>query len=198
MQIHSVDLHRAAYRPEDFPRDQRPQFAIVGRSNVGKSTLINALLKRKSIARVSQTPGKTQAIHFYLINERFYLVDLPGYGYAKVSQSVRAQWGRLVTRYFETAEDLKLLFLLLDSRRVPSGEDHMMLELARSSAVGIELVLTKADKLSRNELIRSQKVVADDMGVEKEKVIPFSKLTRQGVEELWRPIIGWLEQKPAP
>ena len=107
MDIRSVEFYRAAYKPADFPNDKRPQFAIVGRSNVGKSALINAVLKRKAIARVSQTPGKTQAVHFYLVNERFHIVDLPGYGYAKVSKDVKRSWGELVRSYLDSAESLR-------------------------------------------------------------------------------------------
>jgi ribosome biogenesis GTP-binding protein YsxC/EngB len=128
LDIRTAVFHRAAYKPADFPRDGRPQFAVVGRSNVGKSSFINTLLGRKSLARVSQTPGKTQAIQFYLINDRFYLVDLPGYGYAKVPRAVVATWGDLIRAYFEQANTLKLVFLLVDARREPTDEDVMMRE----------------------------------------------------------------------
>jgi GTP-binding protein len=120
---------------------------MVGRSNVGKSSLINAVLNRKGVARVSQTPGKTQAVQFYLVNERFYLVDLPGYGYAKVPKSVARTWRELVTSYLETAEDLKLIFLLLDVRRTPGEHDLQMHQWARDlDGVDERIVLTKSDK----------------------------------------------------
>src|SRR5512133_3786591 len=132
MQVRSVEFHRAAYSPADFVRDGRPQFAFVGRSNVGKSTLINTLLNRRGVARVSSTPGKTQAVQYYIVNERIHLVDLPGYGYAKVSKSTRDEWAQLMEGFFAEAQSLGALFLLLDSRRDPTDEDAMMLELARS------------------------------------------------------------------
>src|SRR5215212_6364402 len=160
LEIHSVTFHRAAYQPADFPRDQRPQFAMVGRSNVGKSSLINAVLKRKSVARVSQTPGKTQAVHFYLINEKFYIVDLPGYGYAKVPKSVLATWGELVRGYLEASETLRLIFLLMDVRRTPGEHDRQMHEWARSIDIDERVVLTKADKLSTQQLVAARRDIA--------------------------------------
>jgi GTP-binding protein len=110
LEIKSVSFHRAAYQPGDFPRDQRPQFAMVGRSNVGKSSLLNAVVNRKGVARVSQTPGKTQAVHFYLVNDRFYIVDLPGYGYAKVPKSIKSSWAALVRGYLEEADALRIMW----------------------------------------------------------------------------------------
>jgi len=160
LDIKTVSFHRAAYKPEDFPRDKRPQFAFVGRSNVGKSSLINAVVNRKKVARVSQTPGKTQAVQFYLVNERFYLVDLPGYGYAKVSKTIMKSWGELVRGYLDTSEDLRLIFLLLDSRRSPGEHDLQMHNWARSAGIDEKVVLTKSDKLSNQELVKSRQRLA--------------------------------------
>jgi GTP-binding protein len=189
LQIYSVVLHRAAYRPEDFPHDQRPQFAVVGRSNVGKSSFINTVLRRNNIARVSQTPGKTQAIHFYLINESFYIVDLPGYGYAKVAKSMRAEWGTLIQSYFETADDLKLLFVLLDSRRTPSDDDQRVLEWAAGDDLPTRIIMTKTDKLSNNELAASRREIASTTGADPASLIAFSKMTRRGNDDVWREIL---------
>jgi GTP-binding protein len=188
VQVQSVAFHRAAYRPEDFVRDDRPQFAFVGRSNVGKSTLVNTLLRRKNLARVSQTPGKTQAVHYILLNERAYLVDLPGYGYAKVSKSTRATWGSLMKSYFESAETLRLFFVLLDCRRMPSDDDRIMFDLASSVGVPTQVVLTKADKLSRGALAQAQRKIAKELELDPHLVIPFSGETRLGVEKVWREI----------
>lgn len=185
MDIRTAVFHRAAYKPADFPRDGRPQFAVVGRSNVGKSSFINTLLGRRSLARVSQTPGKTQAIQFYLINDRFYLVDLPGYGYAKVPRAVVATWGDLIRAYFEQANSLKLVFLLVDARREPTDEDVMMREWMEAAERPWRLVITKVDKLSNNQRARSRQIIAEAMEPEAAP-IEFSKITRQGLDEVRR------------
>jgi len=192
LDIKSVSFHRAAYQPGDFPRDKRPQFAMVGRSNVGKSTLINAVVNRKGVARVSQTPGKTQAVHFYLVNDRFYIVDLPGYGYARVPKSIKSSWATLVRGYLEEADALKLIFLLLDARREPSGEDMRMHEWAVEAGIDEKLIMTKSDKLSRNQLAKSRAMIASETSVEPANVIPFSSVTKQGIEDVRREIAARL------
>ena len=150
---------------------------MVGRSNVGKSSLINAVLKRKGIARVSQTPGKTQAIHFYLVNEKFHIVDLPGYGYAKVAKSMSASWRALINNYLENAEHLKVMFLLLDARRTP-GE----------RGASPEIVLTKSDKLSNNELTKQEREIAAKLTIDPNVMIPCSVVTKKGIEDVRREI----------
>lgn len=192
MDIKSVEFARAAYQPGDFPRDQRPQFAFVGRSNVGKSSLINAVLNRKKIARVSQTPGKTQAVQFYLVNERFYLVDLPGYGYAKVPQSVKRTWGALVQGYIEANDALRLFFLLLDVRRIPSGEDLLAHQWARGIEAGERILLTKSDKLSNNGIAKQRLAIAGALAVDPEILIACSAETKRGIEEVRRAIASHL------
>ena len=192
MVIKSVAFHRAAYKPEDFPRDKRPQFAIVGRSNVGKSSLINAIVNRKGIARVSQTPGKTQAIHFYLINEQFYLVDLPGYGYAKVSKSMVQQWGELIRGYLDSAEDLRLIVLLLDARRVPGEHDLQMHEWTNDAGIDERIVLTKTDKLSNSQLLKRRTEIADELNVDAASLIATSAVTRKGIDQIRREMIARL------
>lgn len=176
---------------------------MVGRSNVGKSSLINALIGRKGLARVSQTPGKTQAIYFYLVNDRFYLVDLPGYGYAKVSRSVSAAWGDLVRGYLEGSQHLRTLFLLLDSRREPSEQDLQILEWMAWGERPWRGVMTKVDKLSNNELGRARRSIATTIGVPEGELIGFSKVSRRGVPEIWSAIEASLagrsrSEQPAP
>ena len=181
-----MTFSRAAYKPEDFPRDGRPQIAMVGRSNVGKSSLINAVVNRKAVARVSQTPGKTQAVQFYLINERFYLVDLPGYGYAKVAKSVSATWGELVRGYLDSSDALKQIFLLLDVRRKPGEHDLQMHEWARSIDIDERSLLTKSDKLSNSQLIKSKAEIAAELELEESSLIPVSVVTKKGIEQVRR------------
>jgi GTP-binding protein len=163
---------------------------MVGRSNVGKSSLINAVLGRKGIARVSQTPGKTQAIQFYLVNEKFYLVDLPGYGYAKVPKSMSRSWGELVRGYLENAEDLRVIFLLMDVRRTPSEQDLQMHQWARDlDIVDERVVLTKSDKLSNNELITSRRNIAKELELEDAQLIAASTVSKKGIDQIRREMI---------
>ncbi len=159
---------------------------MVGRSNVGKSSLINAVLKRKAIARVSQTPGKTQAVHFYLINEKFYLVDLPGYGYARVPKSVMRAWGDLVRGYLDSSDDIRLLFLLLDARRTPGEHDLQMHDWTQSAGIDARVLLTKSDKLSNNQLVKARADVAKDLEVDPAELIPVSVVTNIGIEQVRR------------
>jgi GTP-binding protein len=162
---------------------------MVGRSNVGKSSLINAVLKRKNIARVSQTPGKTQAIQFYLINERFYLVDLPGYGYAKVPKAILRTWGELVRGYLESSEALRLIFLLMDVRRVPSEVDVQMLHWTRDAGVDSGVLLTKSDKLSNNQLTTQRRIIAAELKADQGDLIAVSTVTGKGIEDVRREIL---------
>jgi GTP-binding protein len=192
LDIKTVSFHRAAYKPEDFPRDKRPQFAVVGRSNVGKSSLINAVVNRKKVARVSQTPGKTQAVQFYLVNERFYLVDLPGYGYAKVSKTMMKSWGELVRGYLDSSEDLRVMFLLLDSRRTPGEQDLQMHDWTRGAGFDEKVVLTKSDKLSNQQLIKSKTDIARALSVETSQLIAASVVTKKGIEEIRREMFARL------
>jgi GTP-binding protein len=192
LDIRTVEFHRAAYKPDDFPTDRRPQFAMVGRSNVGKSSLINAVLKRKAVARVSQTPGKTQAIQFYLINERFYIVDVPGYGYAKVPKDIARSWGELVRGYLESADALRLIFILLDVRRTPSPEDRQMHDWTTASGIDERILLTKSDKLSNNQLVKSRTEIARDLEITEERLIACSVMKGNGIEQVRREIASRL------
>lgn len=166
---------------------------MVGRSNVGKSSLINAVLNRKGIARVSQTPGKTQAIQFYLINEKFYLVDLPGYGYAKVPKSVVSTWGELMRSYLENAADLKTIFLLLDIRREPGEHDLDMHAWARAlEGVDEKIVLTKSDKLSNNQIALQRRAIAKQLEMDDEDLITASVVSKKGIDQIRREMIARL------
>ena len=166
---------------------------MVGRSNVGKSSLINAVLGRKGVARVSQTPGKTQAVQFYLVNEKFYLVDLPGYGYAKVPKSISRTWGELVRGYLDTADDLRVMFLLLDVRREPGEHDRQMHEWARDLETTAEkIVLTKSDKLSNNELANSRRAIAKELQIDETNLIAASSVTKKGIDQIRREIFSRL------
>lgn len=164
-----------------LPRDRRPQIAVAGRSNVGKSSLLNKLVGEKKLAKVSGTPGRTRALNFFLVNERFYLVDLPGYGYAKVSKSLRAQWGRLIEDYLTTGRELSGLVLLLDCRRDPTDEDYQLVEWLAARRLPALIALTKSDKLNRDQINRKTRQVESELGA---AVIPFSIVSGAGRREL--------------
>ena len=169
-----------------LPKNQVPEIAFVGKSNVGKSSLINALLNRKSLARTSASPGKTQTINFYNVNHEMYLVDLPGYGYAKVSQSVKEQWGKLIERYLHQSKQLKAVFLLVDIRHDPSENDKTMYDWILHNGYQPIIIATKADKLKRSQIPKHVKAIKEGLKlVPGSVVIPFSAQTKQGRDEIW-------------
>jgi len=186
MNIHNVSLTISAVRPNQYPTTGYMEFAFAGRSNVGKSSMINKLLNRKSLARVSGTPGKTITINFYNINEELYLVDLPGYGYAKVSEKEKIQWGNLIERYLHTSKQLRAVFLLIDIRHDPSANDKMMYQWIVDQGFQPIIIATKLDKLKRSQVQKHVKMLKTGLNLlPGTKVIPFSSVTKQGRDEIW-------------
>ena len=185
MRIKQSEFITSAVKREQYPLDNRVEVAFVGRSNVGKSSIINSLTNRKKLAKVSQTPGKTRLVNFFLINNDFYLVDLPGYGYAKVSKSEKDSWGKTVEMYLTGREQLKRVVLLVDSRHKPSGDDIMMHEWFKHFGYNVAVVATKSDKLTKNDLKKSEKVIKETLKLStEEKLYFFSSLNRNGADEL--------------
>lgn len=185
MRIKQSEFIISAVKRDQYPIDDRIEVAFVGRSNVGKSSLINSLTNRKKLAKVSQTPGKTRLVNFFLINNDFYLVDLPGYGYAKVSKAEKENWGKTIELYLTGREQLKRIVLLVDSRHKPTGDDIMMYEWARHFGYNVVVVATKSDKLKNSEFKKSEKLIRETLGLSKdEKLYFYSSLKKNGTEEL--------------
>ena len=169
-----------------MPENLLPEFAFAGKSNVGKSSLINGLLNRRALARTSSQPGKTQTINFYNVNDSLYFVDLPGYGYSKVSVEVKAKWGKMIERYLKKSKMLKCIFLLIDIRHDPSANDRMMYDWIVSNGYKPVIIATKLDKLKRSQIQKHVKMVREGLGLAKEDIlIPFSAETKQGRDEIW-------------
>ena len=191
MVIRKVSLDIVIGVTSKLPETDRPEFAFAGRSNVGKSSLLNALMQRKNFARTSSQPGKTQTINYYSLNDECFLVDLPGYGYAKVSETVRAKWGKMIERYLRSSKMLRQVFLLVDMRHEPSGNDKEMIRWIRENGFTPIVVATKADKLSRNEQNKMLPLIRKSLEMKKEeRVIVFSAETKAGREE----ILGLIEE----
>ena len=186
MIISNINLETVCGLTSQLPDNQLPEIAFAGKSNVGKSSLINALMNRKSYARISATPGKTQTINFYNINEELYLVDLPGYGYAKVSEQEKAKWGKLIERYLHGSAQLKAVFLLIDIRHDPSANDKMMYDWIVAQGYNPIIIATKLDKIKRSQVDKHLKAVRQGLNlVPGTKVIPFSSVTKQGKDDIW-------------
>ncbi len=179
----------SALLPEHFPRDNRPEFAFVGRSNVGKSSLLNTLLRRKELARTSGKPGKTQTINFFDVNGAFYFVDLPGYGYARVAKSVKKEWGRRMTDYLRSRDPLRMVTLLVDARHKPADSDFQLLALLEQSEKPTLIVATKYDKVKRSMRKKHLDMIRDGLGLDESAlIIPFSSVTSEGTREIWNVI----------
>ncbi|WP_279003934.1 ribosome biogenesis GTP-binding protein YihA/YsxC [[Clostridium] scindens] len=186
MIIRNINLETVCGLTSQLPDNQLPEIAFAGKSNVGKSSLINALMNRKSYARISATPGKTQTINFYNINEELYLVDLPGYGYAKVSEQEKAKWGKLIERYLHGSAQLKAVFLLIDIRHDPSANDKMMYDWIVAQGYNPIIIATKLDKIKRSQVDKHLKAVWQGLNlVRGTKVLPFSSVTKQGKDDIW-------------
>lgn len=199
MIIKNVGLETVCGITSKLPENTLPEIAFAGKSNVGKSSLINVLMNRKALARTSAQPGKTQTINFYNINDAMYLVDLPGYGYAKVSQEVKEQWGKLVERYLHGSEKLRAVFLLIDIRHEPSANDKRMYEWIVYNGYDPIIIATKLDKLNRSQVGKHLKMVRTGLNVKPGTIVlPFSALTKQGREEIWEQMDAILEEEEKP
>lgn len=186
MVIKNVNLETVCGITSKLPENKLPEIAFAGKSNVGKSSLINALMNRKSYARISATPGKTQTINYYNINQELYLVDLPGYGYAKVSEQEKEKWGQMVERYLHSSRQLRAVFLLIDIRHEPSANDKMMYDWIVSQGYHPIIIATKFDKIKRSQRDKQVKMVRQGLELPAgTKVIPFSSVTKQGKDEVW-------------
>lgn len=185
MIIKSAELETVCGITSTLPETEMPEIAFAGKSNVGKSSLINGLLNRKSLARTSSQPGKTQTINYYNINHDLYFVDLPGYGYAQVSVEIRAKWGKMVERYLHTSKQLRLVFLLIDIRHEPSENDCIMYDWIVKNGYEPVIIATKLDKIKRSQIQKNLKIIRQKIQpVEETIIIPFSAQTKQGKEEI--------------
>ena len=186
MVIKSVQLETVCGITSKLPDNMLPEIAFAGKSNVGKSSLINGIMNRKSLARTSSQPGKTQTINFYNVNEVFYLVDLPGYGYAKANQEVKAQWDKMIERYLHSSKQLKAVFLLIDIRHDPSANDKQMYQWMRHYGFDPIIIATKLDKINRSQIQKQLKAIRVGLEAQKDTIIiPYSSLSKQGREEIY-------------
>ncbi|MFG6332993.1 MAG: ribosome biogenesis GTP-binding protein YihA/YsxC [Lachnospiraceae bacterium] len=195
MVIRHAELETVCGITSRLPENTKPEVAFSGKSNVGKSSLINGLLNRKSLARTSSQPGKTQTINFYNVNRELYLVDLPGYGYAKVKQEIRAKWGRMIENYLHRSEQLKAVFLLVDIRHEPSANDKDMYDWIVHQGYDPIIIATKLDKIKRSQVQKQLKILREGLKTGPDtRIIPFSAETKQGREEIWEIIGGYVEE----
>ena len=186
MVIKNVSLETVCGITSPLPQNNMPEIAFAGKSNVGKSSLINSLVNRKALARTSSQPGKTQTINFYNVNEEMYFVDLPGYGYASVSKEVKEKWGVMIENYLHTSEQLRMVFLLIDLRHKPTNNDVQMYRWILSNGFSPVIVATKADKIKRSQLQKQLKLLKDTLKViEGVPIVPFSAVTKAGRDEIW-------------
>ena len=186
LNFNKAEFVRSAGEPKDFLRDGLPQFAFAGRSNVGKSSVINRLVGRKNLAYVGASPGKTTHINYFLIDQKAYLVDLPGYGYAKASEKEREAWGQMIERYLNTSEKLRAVFLLVDIRHAPSANDKQMFEWMAYVGYDPIVIATKFDKIKRSQIDKQIKLIRQGLGADKDTIIvPFSAETKQGRDIIW-------------
>ncbi len=186
MVIKSAELQTVCGYTSALPKSDKPEFAFAGKSNVGKSSLLNALMNRKSLARTSSQPGKTQTINFYGVNQQLYLVDLPGYGYAKVSLAEKEKWGKMIERYLQTSQMLKAVFLLVDIRHDPSQNDKLMYDWMIYHGYDPVVIATKLDKIKRSQAPKHLKAIREGLGMPPAgALLPFSALSKQGCAEIW-------------
>jgi GTP-binding protein len=190
MKVTQAEFIISAVGPNQYPQDALPEIALAGRSNVGKSSLINKMINRRNLARTSSKPGKTQTLNYYLINKEIYFVDLPGYGFARVSKEQKAQWGKFIERYLTEREPLKAVIQLVDLRHPPSKDDVSMFEWLTHIGIPVIVVTTKADKIPRGKWQKHLKVIKDDLGATASTpMILFSSETGEGKDKLWGEIL---------
>lgn len=195
MKIRSAEITMSAINESQYPNEGIPEIALVGRSNVGKSSTVNTLLNRRNFARTSQTPGKTRTINFYLINKEFFFVDLPGYGYAKIAKSEKEKWGAIMERYLQERNELCAIFLLVDIRHEPNNDDVMMYEWIKHFGYNCVVIATKADKISRGQYQKHMNIIRKKLQMDNnEKILPISSLKKTGAEEIWNEIINQYNQ----
>lgn len=195
MKINSVELAISAVRQSQYPEDKKPEFLLCGRSNVGKSSFINTLIERKNFARTSSKPGKTQTLNFYLVNKDFYLVDVPGYGYANVSKETQKKFGIMIEDYLKTRDNLKHVFLLVDYRHKPTEDDVLMYNFLKYYNLNITVVATKYDKITKNGRIKQDRLIKETLNLdENENFVPWSTITKKGRTEILDIISSYLEK----
>ncbi|GAB0168772.1 MULTISPECIES: ribosome biogenesis GTP-binding protein YihA/YsxC [unclassified Lysinibacillus] len=189
MKVHNVEMVISAVRPDQYPEDGLPEFALAGRSNVGKSSFINRMIGRKALARISSKPGKTQTLNFYKIEEQLFFVDVPGYGYAKVSKTEREAWGKMIERYITGRNELKAVVQIVDLRHPPTADDRMMYDFLKHYNIPCIVIATKADKIPKGKWDKHKKIVKETLDMEKnDPLIVFSSEKGIGFEEAWRTI----------
>ncbi|MEK4147121.1 ribosome biogenesis GTP-binding protein YihA/YsxC [Robertmurraya sp. FSL W8-0741] len=193
MKVVSSDIVISAVKPEQYPDTNLPEFALAGRSNVGKSSFINKMLNRKGLARISSKPGKTQTLNFYLINEILHFVDVPGYGYAKVSKKEREAWGKMIETYLTSREQLRAVLLIVDLRHPPTSDDIMMYNFLKHYDIPCIVIATKADKISKSKWQKHLKVTTETLDLDqKDTIILFSSETGKGKDEAWTAIENYM------
>ncbi|QDP99598.1 YihA family ribosome biogenesis GTP-binding protein [Lysinibacillus fusiformis] len=186
MKVHNVEMVISAVRPDQYPEDGLPEFALAGRSNVGKSSFINRMIGRKALARISSKPGKTQTLNFYKIEEQLFFVDVPGYGYAKVSKTEREAWGKMIERYITGREELKAVVQIVDLRHPPTADDCMMYDFLKHYNIPCIVIATKADKIPKGKWDKHKKVVKETLNMDKnDPLVVFSSEKGLGFEEAW-------------
>ena len=189
MKIDSSELTHIAVRTSQYPNEERDEFLLVGKSNVGKSSLINTILARKNFARTSSKPGKTQTLNFYLVNNNFYLVDVPGYGYANVSKSQQKKFGLMIEEYLTTRKNLRLVFMLIDFRHKPSENDILMYDYLKYYNLPVAIIATKYDKVKSSQKDKQEKLIRETLNIkEDDSLILFSSITKKGREDVYRQI----------
>ena len=193
IKINEVELIISAVRESQYPEDNKPEFLLIGRSNVGKSSFINTIINRKNYARTSSTPGKTETLNFYKINNDFYLVDAPGYGFAKVRNSLKKKFGLIIENYLKSRNNLKKVFLLIDLRHKPTSDDILMYEYLKYYNIPVTIICTKADKISKNSIEKNKDIIIKELNLhEEDKIILFSNITKIGKNEVYEEIISTL------